>query len=44
MVTELLTTIFELTKKATTFNAHFLKNILDGHESSHDRFERYKMK
>lgn len=44
MITELLTTIFKLTAEATTVNAHALKNILDGHESSHGSFEKYKMK
>lgn len=44
MITELLTTIFKLTAEATTLNVHLLKNILDGHESSHGSFENYKMK
>lgn len=43
MITELLITIFKLTAEATTLNAHLVKNILDGYESSHGSLEKYNM-
>lgn len=44
MIIELLTTVLKLTAEANTINVPLLKNILDGHESSHSSFEKSKMK